>query len=176
MHDSPERFPRFKRGVDRLIHIALAAGMGWVLVMMMLTTVDVAGRYFFSRPVPGAIEMSEIMLAVFGILGMAYTHHAGANIRVTMFTRLLPPRLSGLAGCLTTGLSLLVMALLAWYASVYGIEELHAGTTTDTLGIPLFPLYFLLCAGAGLVCLALAAEFAACARTLLTGHTEETCR
>ena len=44
-----------------------------LLAMMFLTVVDVVGRYFFNRPVPGANEIIELMLAVlvFGTLPLA---------------------------------------------------------------------------------------------------------
>jgi len=99
--------------------------------------------------------MSEFMLAIFGILGMAYTHQSGGNVKVTMLTSALPPNLARLTEILTSLLSFQIIAMLAWYGVVSGIEEFHAGTTTDTLGIPIYPLYFLLSAGAGLLCLEL---------------------
>ena len=142
-----------RKGVERLANIALFLGMGWVMVMMFLTTIDVAGRYFFSKPVPGSIELGEFMLAIFGILGMAYTHFAGANVKVTMLTRVLPPRVEKIIETLTGLFGLQIMAMLTWYGGVLGIEEYHAGTTTDTLGIPISPLYWLLSLGAGLLCL-----------------------
>lgn len=155
MDSSPDFFFRFKKRIERLANFALSIGMGWVIVMMLLTTVDVAGRYFFSKPIPGAIEMSEFMLAIFGILGMAYTHQSGANVKVTMLTSALPPRLARLTEIITILLSFQIIAMLVWYGMVSGIEEVQAGTTTDTLGIPLYPLYFLLSVGAGLLCLEL---------------------
>ena len=97
--------------------------------------------------------MSEFMLAVFGILGMAYTHHSGANVKVTMLTGVLPPKAAGLVQTIILLLSFQIIAMLAWYGAVSGIEEFHAGTTTDNLGVPVYPLYFLLSAGAGLLCL-----------------------
>ncbi|MCP4109042.1 MAG: TRAP transporter small permease, partial [Desulfobacteraceae bacterium] len=63
------RFTAFKNITRRLTNYSLAIGMGWVLVMMLLTTFDIAGRYFFSKPIPGTIELSEFMLAIFGIMG-----------------------------------------------------------------------------------------------------------
>ena len=141
-------FPWLKCWIHRLTGWALNLGMGWVVMMMVLTTVDVAGRYFFSKPVPGAIEMSSFMLGIFGMLGMAYTHQKGANIRVTMVTRALPPVAATLLDILTSILTLQVVGMLAWYGMVMGVEEYHAMTTTDTLGIPLYPLQFLLALGA----------------------------
>lgn len=155
MGRSQDLFFRFKRIIERLAGFALSVGMGWVIVMMLLTTFDVAARYFFSKPIPGGIEMSEFMLAIFGICGMAYTHQSGANVKVTMLTSVLPPRLARATEVITVLLSFQIIAMLAWYGVVAGIEEIHAGTTTDTLGIPIYPLYFLLSAGAGLLCLEL---------------------
>ena len=141
-------FTMLKRWIRRLTGWSLNLGMGWVVVMMVLTTVDVAGRYFFSKPVPGAIELSSFMLGIFGMLGMAYTHQKGANVRVTMVTRALPPVAANLLDILTAILTLQVVAMLAWYGVVMGVEEFHARTTTDTLAIPLYPLQFLMALGA----------------------------
>ncbi|MCP4113117.1 MAG: TRAP transporter small permease, partial [Desulfobacteraceae bacterium] len=131
----------------------LAIGMGWVLVMMLLTTFDIAGRYFFSKPIPGTIELSEFMLAIFGIMGIAYTHQAGGNVRVTMLADALPSKWAAMTNTVANILSLVTVALLAWYGFVAGIEEFHVGTTTDSLGIPIYPLKFLLGIGAFLLCL-----------------------
>lgn len=156
--NSPGFFSRLKKIVEQLAKAALTLGMGWVMIMMLLTTVDVAGRYFLSKPLPGGIEMCEFMLAAFGILGMAYTHMAGANVRVTMLTRTLSPRLESLTEAVTCLLSLQIIFFLSWYGIISGIEEFQAGTTTDTLSVPLYPLYFLLSLGAGLLCLVIIME------------------
>lgn len=146
-------FTGFKKSVQKLSRWGLTLGMGWVLVMMLLTTLDVAGRYFFSKPVPGAIEMSEFMLALFGVLGIAYTHGAGANVKVTMVIRKLTPRFAAFLDFLTGLLSLQIVSMLAWYGVVMGVEEFNIGTTTDTLAIPIYPLHLLLAVGAFLLIL-----------------------
>lgn len=153
LSNSSEFAPGAKKIVERLTKIALTLGMGWVMVMMILTTLDVAGRSLFTKPIPGGIEISQFLLALFGILGMAYTHMAGANVKVTLLTRALPARFEYLVETLTNLLSLQIIAFLAWTGITSGIEDYHAGTTTDTLGVPIYPLYFLLSLGAGLLCL-----------------------
>lgn len=167
MSSSPSFLSRLKTITERLAKIALYVGMGWVIVMMLLSTFDVTGRYFFSKPVPGAIEMSEFMLGIFGILGMAYTHIKGANVKVTILTQALPPRAEKLLESITSLLSFQIMGMLVWYGIVSGIEEFHAGTTTDTLGISIYPLYFLLSVGAGILCLELLLNFIESIRGLL---------
>jgi len=139
--------------IHRLTNLALNLGMGWVIVMMIITTLDVAGRYFFSKPLPGTMEMSSFMLAIFAILGMAHTQRRGANVRVTMVIRILPYPVAAIFEILTSILTFQVVGMLSWYGLVMGIEDFHAGTTTDTLSIPLYPLQFLLALGAMLLAL-----------------------
>ncbi len=159
MSDSRDFFSKARQIIRHLSIFALYAGMGWIVVIMFLTAFDVAGRYFFSRPAPGAIEMSKFMLAIFGILGMAYAQNSGANVKVTMLTDLLPPKFARFAEAIAALISLQVVAMLAGYGFVSGIEEFFVGTTTDALGMPVYPLYFLLSAGAGLLCLEILMEF-----------------
>lgn len=144
---------RCKLVTHQLNRWALGLGMGWVLVMMFLTTLDVAGRYFFSCPIPGAIELSEFMLAIFGILGIAYTHESGGNVQVTFLIDKLPRRLGFFIKAFTDLLGFQIISMLAWYAGIMGVEEFNIGTTTDTLAIPIYPLYILLCVGALLLAL-----------------------
>lgn len=144
-------FARFKWMVQRVTRWSLIFGMGWVLVMMILTTIDVSGRYFLSKPVPGAMEMSSFMLAAFAMMGMAHTHQRGANVRVTMLIRILPSRVANALVILTSLLTLQVVWAIAWYAVVMGVEEFHANATTDALSIPLYPLEFLLAFSASLL-------------------------
>ncbi|MFO7496122.1 MAG: TRAP transporter small permease [Desulfobacterales bacterium] len=140
--------------IHRLTHWAFSAGMIWVLVMMVLTAVDVTGRYLFSAPVKGSLELSEFMLAVFGMLGMAYTQQMGANVKVRMLEKFLPRRAVLALDSLTFALSLGVILLLVYQSWVMGIEEYHYRTVSDSLGVPLYPFHFLL----SLSCLVLAIE------------------
>jgi TRAP-type mannitol/chloroaromatic compound transport system permease small subunit len=130
--------------IHRLTGWAFSAGMVWVLVMMVLTAVDVTGRYLFSAPVKGSLELSEFMLAVFGMLGMAYTQRMGANVKVRILEKFLPRRAVLALDSLTFALSLGVVLLLVYQSWVMGIEEYHYGTTSDSLGVPLYPFHFLL--------------------------------
>lgn len=165
-------FVKVKSIVHKMSSWALTLGMGWVLAMMFLTTLDVGGRYFFSSPIPGAIEMSEFMLAIFGVLGIAYTHGAGANVKVTMLTGKLNVRASALLDLITGLMSVQIVTVLSWYGVVMGLEEFQNGTTTDTLGIPIFPLQFLLSTGAFLLVLEILMTVISAVGTMITGNTE----
>ena len=159
---------RLSTGIDRLIRLSLYGGMGWVMVMIFLTVLDVSGRAFFSRPIPGAIELNRSMLAVFTVMGLAYTHHKRANVRVTMLLDKLPRAPRVFLEILSHLLSMGLFGLLCWQSGVMGGEEIDAGTTTDALGIPVFPLYFLLSAGSFLLCLEISRQLLVDVKSLFT--------
>jgi TRAP-type transport system small permease protein len=156
--------------IGGLSRAGMAIGMGWVLLMMFLTTLDVALRYFFSSPIPGALEVSEVMLAIFGILGIAYTHGVGANVRVMMLVEKLPLRAAAVLNLVTGLLSLQIIVILVWYGVVTGMEEFRFGTTTDSLKIPLYPVHFLLPVGAFLLSLEIVKDLIASFSEIITGH------
>lgn len=130
--------------IHRLTHWTFTAGMIWVLVMMLLTVADVTSRYFFSVSVPGAFELSELMLAVFGMLGIAYTEHMGANVKVRILEKFLPRRAVLVLDSLTYLLSLGIILVLVYGSWIMGIEEYHYKTASDSLGVPVYPFHFLL--------------------------------
>lgn len=63
--------------------ITLFGGIA-IVTLMMLTVVDVSGRYLFSHPLMGGIEISELLLLVIVILPMASTQRVGGHLGVDL--------------------------------------------------------------------------------------------
>ena len=61
---------RATHGVARWIN---GAGIAVLAAMMTLTAADVCLRYLFNRPIMGAYELNEFMMAVFVGFSFAYT-------------------------------------------------------------------------------------------------------
>ncbi len=126
--------------VKRYIHfgtLSLCAVCMFILIpLMLLTTVDVIGRTFFSQPIPGAVEISSYMLAVFVLTGLAYTQQVKGNVQVEFFVAKMPSRLRHLVNSFTTLLSLFVICLITWQG---GLEALHDTTVSDMHRIPRWP-------------------------------------
>jgi TRAP-type C4-dicarboxylate transport system permease small subunit len=122
---------------------------------MLLTAFEVISRNILGRPLPGVIELSGFLLAVFILLGLAYTQQVKGYIGVSFFTSRLTARSQGILRMTTTLLSLFIFAILAWQAWIVGIGE---RTVSDMLRIPQFPFRLLAAAGAFLLCLELLIE------------------
>jgi TRAP-type C4-dicarboxylate transport system permease small subunit len=64
-----------------LLRAALAAA---TLLMMLVTVVDVAGRYLFSAPLQGAYELIELSLGLMIMSGMPLVSAQGSHISVSL--------------------------------------------------------------------------------------------
>ena len=115
-------------------------GMFFLIPMMLLTTGEVVGRAIWSRPIPGSMELSSYMLAIFVLLGIAYTHQVGGQVRVTMLVSRIPEKAALVLQVLTTLLSLFIIGIMAWQGWVKAMEE---STVSDMLRVPQFPFRML---------------------------------
>ena len=121
-----------------LIYVAIAS----TAIMMVLTTLDAAFRYFLNSPILGAYEITEKYLMVAAIfLGLSYAYRGGAFIRVTF----LVDRLSGtprlLADYFAHVVSLLLSVIFVAATAQQSFRSLFDATTLTTLPIPVGPAY-----------------------------------
>jgi TRAP-type C4-dicarboxylate transport system permease small subunit len=141
-----------KKGIQRLNFYVCVIGMATLIPLMLLTFADVTLRSFFNKPIPGAFELSQYILAVFILLGAAYTQQVKGHVGVDFITSRLSPRLRGICQIITILLSLFIIAILIWQGWVEGIGE---KTVSDQLRIPQYPFRVLVSIGGFLLWLEL---------------------
>ena len=144
-----ERF--LHRCEQALTYISVLA----IFIMMCLTTTDAIGRYFFSRPITGAYELTEkyfMLMTIF--LGVAYAYRGGAFIRVGILMDRMPASVKVPVNYFGQIFSIVYGALLV-YASVQQlVRTLRHGTTLASLpSIPLWPGIIVIPIGLCLMCL-----------------------
>jgi len=108
--------------------------------MMLLTTVDALGRYFFNSPLQGAYELLEdyLMLAA-TFLGAAVCYRSGGFIRVTLLTDRLPKKASIPVNYFAQIMTFLYVVVLA-YASILNLcRTVAQRTLLGTLPLPKWP-------------------------------------
>lgn len=111
-----------------------------LLVMMAVTFVDVIGRYVFNRPLPGAFELTEVLLALVIFVGLPIVTARREHVTVDLLTGRLPgPARRGLAR-LSLAVTAAVLALLTWRLALLGRDYSSYGDATVYLGIPLGPV------------------------------------
>ena len=112
--------------------------------MVLITMLDVIGRYFFNSPVPGTIEIIELMLAllVFGTLPL--TTFRQEHIVVDIFDSAFKGwarRIQKTVVCLSGAC---VLALIAWQLWVRGSQLGGYGDLTPYLKLPLAPVAYVM--------------------------------
>jgi TRAP-type C4-dicarboxylate transport system permease small subunit len=152
-----------KKWIQRLTLYVSYLGMVLLIPMMLLTTTDVMGRALWSRPIYGTVELSSYMLAIFILLGIAYTHQVKGHVRVTMLTSRLPRRATLALDLVTILLSMFIIGLIAWQGWVVGMEE---RAVSDMLRVPQRPFKLLVSAAAFLLWLELCIDLFATIKQL----------
>ena len=94
--------------------------------------------------------MSEYLLAIFILLGVAYTQQAKGYVAVSFFVSRLSLRGQIVLKIVSTLLSIFIFSILAWQGLVVGMEE---KTVSDMLRVPQYPFRLLVAAAAFLTCL-----------------------
>ena len=149
----------FTGGINRVTRASYRVAVGLLAVMMFLTTVNVAGRYLFNRPVKGSIELTEFMVATVVAIGLAYCWIERGHISVDVIVSRFPPRVQGIIERITLFISLVVFSLITWRAAVFTKVRFDARIVTHVLAIPTFPFVGIVAAGCALLTLVILTEF-----------------
>jgi TRAP-type C4-dicarboxylate transport system permease small subunit len=137
----------------------MISGVGavFLLPLILITTCEVIGRNLFNRPIAGTVELSEYLLSIFILLGVAYTQQVKGYVGVSLFVSRLPLRGQLILNMAATLLSFFIFAILAWQGWVVGMEE---KTVSDMLRVPQYPFRLLVAVAAFLTCLELLIDLA----------------
>ena len=121
-----ESASRFLSGLAALI----------LFVLVVLTCVDVIGRYFFSMPVVGAVELVRICMAGIIFFSLPAMFFRNDHVCVDLITMLMRGRL----GWIISIVMLIVSIYVAWRVGDrvfdYAVRAHEDGDKTEYLGIP----------------------------------------
>jgi tripartite ATP-independent transporter DctM subunit len=136
-----------------------AIGVSVLAVMMVLTAADVVLRYLFNRPITGAMELTEYMMAIVVSFGLAYTAVHKGHVSVDLVISRLTDRVQALAKCITLLLCLGFFSVIAWRSVFYGEVLRSGGYTSSALYIPAYPFAYVVAFGSAMLCLVFLVNF-----------------
>jgi TRAP-type C4-dicarboxylate transport system permease small subunit len=138
--------------ISRVMAVIAAAVLG---IMMLSTVADVCGRYFFLAPIEGTYELVGIMLIIAACFGLGYCQLNKANIKITVLSDLLPPRIQSIVYLISYIIGAVVSGIICWqgWLRMYEYMFMGIGSTTSTLNLPLWPFMLSLSVGFGWVCI-----------------------
>lgn len=128
-----------------------------LFVLMVLTFVDVWGRYIFNAPVPGGFEVTELMMAALIFAGLPLVTAEGEHITVDLADFSMSRRLRGFRDALISLACAAMMGVLSHRMWLKAVEQVDYGDQTAVLHIPVAPVTFFMCATTAFTCVVLAA-------------------
>jgi TRAP-type C4-dicarboxylate transport system permease small subunit len=108
-----------------------------LMALMLLTCLDVGGRYLFNHPLWGGFELTEMMLAALIFAGLPLVSLRNEHVTVDLFDPVTPDWLFRIQHALACGVGVVCTAYLAWRLWLRGASMLAAGETTAQLKITL---------------------------------------
>ena len=109
-----------------------------LLLLVALTCVDVVGRYVFSAPLVGAVELVRICMAGIIFFSVPLMFLRGDHIIVDLFDRMRRGWLGWVIALIFLALTLYVTLVLADRVLGYALRAFEDGDTTEYLAIPRF--------------------------------------
>lgn len=115
-----------------------------LFLMMCLTMLDVAGRYFLNFPVLGSVELTELLMVGVIFSGITLSSATRSHVTVDLISLALHGRIRWLQKLLGELVSLCIIALLAMVSWGKAAEIADYGDKTAILLIPIAPVaYFM---------------------------------
>jgi TRAP-type transport system small permease protein len=134
-----------ERPWERRFDAALGVSASVILfVLMMVTFVDVVGRYIFNHPLRGAFEGTELMLLVLIFAGLPLVSHADEHVTMDFIDHMVGRRGRALIVRFSHFVCAAIFLGLAWLIWLKAGKISAYGDTTDVLRIAIGPfVYFM---------------------------------
>lgn len=155
-----EKIFRFITDIQCLI------GMILLVLLMLIGTVDVLGRYFFDSPVKGAYEYSEILLAGVVFFGLAYALSVDGHVKIDTVISKFKPKVKVVISMIMASIALLTFILISWQGTLLAYKSWTSYRQIDVIHLPIAPFQLLVPLGCLAVCLELILQIVVLSREL----------
>ena len=145
----------FERVSGLISRILLITGASILSVIMFLIMADVLLRYVFSKPIAGAYEMVQYMMAIVIPFGIVYCAHEKGHVSVDVLFDLLPNKTKDILNCIIYLIVLVLFLLVAWQNISFVSETYKSGYTSPVLYVPAYPFVGTIAIGFTVLCLVL---------------------
>tara|TARA_B110000003_G_scaffold40877_1_gene37904 strand:+ start:1253 stop:1756 length:504 start_codon:yes stop_codon:yes gene_type:complete len=110
--------------------------------LVLITVVDVFGRYLLGIPLPGTSEITEIILGILIYIGLPYISKKEEHISVSLLSNYLPNNVKILHKILINFIVTLLLLVIARQLYLHGIDLKSYQEVTTFLEIPKAPIAF----------------------------------
>ena len=134
--------------------------VGIIMFLMFFTVSEIIGRYVFNAPIPGHVEIVELIMAGVVFFGIAHTEKEDGHVRMELFVKkVLKNRSVHVAELINVTLSFCVYFLIFVFSLKNTILSYQVGDTTGYIYWPTWPSKLAIPLGSLLLCIRFVIEF-----------------
>ena len=138
---------KIRRGVETIMALFL-------LGMVALTFADAIGRRIVGKPIYGANDITEHLMALVVFAGLPLVTAAGAHLTIDLLDKLVNKHWMAWWRVLISVIVTAVLAVVAWLFVKHGLNASRISEVSQALRVPRAPLYFFMAASCALSALA----------------------
>ena len=132
--------------LDKFSDLLKTIGAFALTLMMLLTVVDVIGR-FFKHPIFGSVELVGFLATIVVAAALPYTYKVDGHVGVEILVRLLSKKAQIIFDLVTGTLSLALFSIVAWQMFLYAGDIHETGEVSMNLEFPIYYIIYLLSFG-----------------------------
>ncbi len=121
-----------------------------LFALMILTTADVIGRYFFNAPLGGVVDLTEFSVLLMTFLSFAYCGYRGAHVVIELLYDRFGPGPRAVLRAAANVAGAILFGVMAWRLVVQSIDVRDFAESSQLLTIPFWPFYWVIAFGAAL--------------------------
>lgn len=166
------RLDRALLPIERIM--ALLSGLA-AFSLMFLAAWSVTGREFFGSPLPGYVDLIEMLMPLIAIMGVSYVQREGGHIRMDIIIGAMKGRVLWLMELISVLLILLLMIALVWGAwshfdrSFDCARPLCSRDSSIDISLPIWPSKLIVPVAFAVLCLRLSLQIVGYARAFWLG-------
>ncbi|MEW6264010.1 MAG: TRAP transporter small permease subunit [Thermodesulfobacteriota bacterium] len=126
--------------IEKISEKSGAAASYIIVAVMLITTVEVVGRYAFNHPTSWAWPLNRQLFGVFILFGGVYAMKTGTHIRIEILYEYMPPKVRLAARLLALACFLGFLGVLVWQSGWMGYNSWSMGEKAPgAFRVPLYP-------------------------------------
>lgn len=110
-----------------------------ILGVMFIGVFQVFGRKLLNLPIPGYVDVIELVMTVFAFVSIAYTQRLGGHVRMEILLKRLRGRTMWIVESIGTITVIGIVAILGWFAYHHFLRAWVIGDSTIDVQLPLWP-------------------------------------
>jgi len=141
-------FQTIANGVHALVRVLTWIASGALGIMILFVVANILSRFLFKKPLPGTIEIIELVAVVIVFFSVAYTESKRAHIYVELVVSKLSRRTQAVLASMMYILAAVFFAVMGWRGGVLAWSYLVPRIReTYVLSIPIAPFLFVIALG-----------------------------